>query len=230
MTAFFVTATGTDIGKTFVTTGLIRYLRSQGKPVAALKPVVSGFDPAHADESDPAVLLAALGRKTDLSEIAMIAPWRFRAPLSPEMAARKEGRALEFDALIEFCRKAMAAHLIEGIGGTLFIEGIGGVMVPLDEKRTVLDWIETLGRPVILVAGSYLGTLSHTLTAFEVLARRQAKIAAVVVSETPESAVPLDDTVATIARFANPLPVVALPYRKSAGADHPAFAEIAALL
>ena len=200
-------------------------MRSQGKPVAALKPVVSGFDPARADESDPAVLLAALGRKTDLSEIAMIAPWRFRAPLSPEMAARKEGRALEFDALIEYCREAIAAH-----HGTLFIEGIGGVMVPLDEKRTVLDLIEALALPIVLVAGSYLGTLSHTLTALEVLARRQAKIAAVVVSETPESAVPLDDTVATIARFANPIPVVTLPRLKLASADHPAFAEIAALL
>ena len=62
MSAYFVTATGTDIGKTFVTAGLIRYLRAAGRPVDALKPVVSGFDPSVVETSDPAVLLRALGR------------------------------------------------------------------------------------------------------------------------------------------------------------------------
>jgi dethiobiotin synthetase len=225
VTAFFVTATGTDIGKTFVTAGLIRHLRSQSKAVEALKPLVSGFDPANAVVSDPALLLAAIGRPANLDEIARIAPWRFRAPLSPDMAAKKEESSIDFDAMVDFCRRA-----VEETRGTLFIEGIGGVMVPLDEKRTVLDWIEALGLPVILVAGSYLGTLSHTLTALDVLARRQTKIAAVIVSETPESPVPLADTAATIAAFALPAGVVAIPRLESASADHPAFARIAALL
>ena len=54
----------------------------------------------------------------------------------------------------------------------LLIEGIGGIMVPLDDEHTVLDWMLVLQLPVILVAGSYLGTLSHTLTALDVLRRR----------------------------------------------------------
>ncbi len=112
----------------------------------------------------------------------------------------------------------------------LFIEGIGGVMVPLGEGRTVLDWIEALRLPVILVAGSYLGTLSHTLSALDVLKRRGLRIAAVAVCETPKSPVPLADTAATIAPFALPAGVVAIPRLESAIAEHPAFAEIAALL
>ena len=60
MSAYFVTATGTDIGKTFVTAGLIRYLREHGQPVAALKPIVSGYDPSVVETSDPAVLRNAL--------------------------------------------------------------------------------------------------------------------------------------------------------------------------
>ena len=225
MAAFFVTATGTDIGKTFVTAGLIRHLRGQGKPVEALKPVVSGFDPANAVVSDPAVLLAALGRPANMDEIARIAPWHFRAPLSPDMAAKKEASRIDYDAVVDFCRRAVAETR-----GTLFIEGIGGVMVPLDEKRTVTDWIEALGLPVILVAGSYLGTLSHTLSALDVLKRRGLRIAVVAVSETPESPVPLEDTAAAITPFALPAGVVAIPRLASANADHPAFAEIAALL
>ena len=81
MAAYFVTSTGTDIGKTFVTAGLIRYLRGSGQPIDALKPVVSGYDSSVVETSDPAVLLGALGKPVSAEEIERIAPWRFRAPL-----------------------------------------------------------------------------------------------------------------------------------------------------
>src|SRR5262249_21918620 len=102
VTAAFVTATGTDVGKTFVTAGLIRHFRTAGRAVEAFKPVVSGFDPATPALSDPGMLLAALGRKVTPEELDRIAPFRFAAPLSPDMAARREGRTLDFDAIVEF--------------------------------------------------------------------------------------------------------------------------------
>jgi dethiobiotin synthetase len=213
MTAIFVTATGTDIGKTFVTAGLASVLREQGRAVAALKPVVTGFTPETAAASDPAVLLAALGRPVTEQSIADVAPWRFTAPLSPDMAARQEGRGLDFAALVTFCRDAIAART-----DVLLIEGVGGVMVPLDATHTVLDWMVALRAPLILVAGSYLGTISHTLSALDVLARHALEVRAVVVSESVDSPVALDDTVASIARFARPIAVTALP-RLPAGAN-----------
>ena len=75
LSAYFVTATGTDIGKTFVTAGLIRHLRSAGAAVDALKPVVSGYDSSVVETSDPAVLLKALGKPVSAEEITRIAPW-----------------------------------------------------------------------------------------------------------------------------------------------------------
>src|SRR3981189_2419497 len=108
MTAVFVSATGTDVGTTFVTTGLIRHFLREGGAVEAIKPVVSGFDPAALQASDPGALLAALGRAVTLEEIQRIAPWRFSAPLSPDIAAAREGRAIDFRALPAFCRHAMA--------------------------------------------------------------------------------------------------------------------------
>jgi dethiobiotin synthetase len=201
MSAFFVTATGTDIGKTYVTAGLIRRLRAQGKAVSALKPVVSGFDDPCA--SDTGLLLAALGEPATDDAVARLSPWRFAAPLSPDMAAAREGRAVDFDVLLRFCRRGIAE-----CDGTLFIEGVGGIMVPLDGTHTVLDWAAALGLPLILVTGSYLGTLSHSLTALRVAAG--LRIAAIVVNETPGSTVAMDDTVATLRRFAPGIPVVAL--------------------
>jgi dethiobiotin synthetase len=225
MTALFVTATGTDIGKTFVTAGLIRQLRGAGRAVDAIKPVVSGFDPAAWQDSDPAALLAALGRPIALEEADGISPWRFEAPLSPHMAARREGRSIAFQEVVDFCRRAMA-----GRRGVLLIEGIGGIMVPLDDHRTVLDWMSVLRIPIILVAGTYVGTISHTLTALEVLVRRNLNVAAVVVSESAGSAASLEDTIATVQRFADSIDVVGIPRLSPGAGDDAAFARIAALL
>jgi len=197
MSGVFITGAGTDVGKTFVAAGLVRALRRAGREVFALKPVVSGFDPAAAADSDPGVLLAALGRAVTPESVMEIAPWRFRAPLSPDMAARLEGRTVDVDAVIGFCRERIAAT-----EGVVVIEGVGGVMVPLDDRRTVLDWITALDLPTVLVSGSYLGAISHTLSALDVLVRRDVAVVALVVSESTGSSVPLADTVATIARFA----------------------------
>ncbi len=223
--AYFVTSTGTDVGKTFVTAGLIRRLREAGAEVDALKPVVSGYDSSVVETSDPAVLLGALGRQVSADEVERIAPWRFRAPLSPDLAAAREGRAIDFERLIGFSRQA-----IEGTRGTLFIEGVGGIMVPIDGQRTVLDWMAALHIPLLLVVGGYLGTISHTLTAIDVLTQRKLTIVAIVVSESERNPVELADTVASIARFAGETAVIGLPRLPAGISEHPAFARIAALL
>jgi dethiobiotin synthetase len=225
MTVAFITATGTDIGKTFVTTGLIRYFRGSGRATNAIKPVVSGFAAEAWRDSDPALLLAALDRPLAIDELEQISPWRFSAPLSPDMAASRDGRAIVFADLVAFCRRVIA-----GRRGVVLIEGIGGVMVPLDDRHSVLDWMTLLRVPIVLVAGTYVGTISHTLTALEVLARRNLEIAAVVISESEGSAAPLADTVATLERFASPLEVIGLPRLPFGAEDHPAFARIASLL
>ena len=223
MTGLFVTATGTDVGKTFVTAGLIRALRAAGRTVDALKPVISGFDMAAAADSDTGVLLRALGREMSDAAIAATSPWRYRAPLSPDMAASREGRAIDFDALVSWTCEQVAAR-----AGVLLIEGVGGIMVPLDARHTVLDWMMALDLPVLLVAGSYLGAISHTLTALDVLNRAELEIRAVVVSETAGSNVGLEDTQATLRRF-TAAEIVTLP-RIAAEPVHPVLSALAVRL
>ena len=225
MTAIFVTAAGTDIGKTFVTAGLIRYLRGAGERVNALKPIVSGYDSSVVETSDPAVLLRALGRQVSADEIDTIAPWRFRAPLTPDIAAAREGRTIDFDKLVDFSRAS-----IDAATGMLFIEGVGGIMAPLDGKRTGLDFMAALDIPLLLVVGGYLGAISHALTALDVLRQRQLTVAAVVVSESERGTVELADTVASIVRFSDGVEVIGLPRLPGGLTEHPAFAKIASLL
>lgn len=207
MTAIFITATGTDVGKTFVVASLIRLLRQMGRTVDAIKPIVSGYDATLAAASDPGVLIGALGVPFSPEAVDRVSPWRFRAAVAPDLAARREGRSIDVDEVIAFCQSAIANRR-----DLLLIEGVGGVMVPLDGERTILDVMMALHLPLILVTGSYLGTISHTLTALDSLYRRDMNVLAIIVSETAGSSVPLDDTVAEIARFAEP--VIALPRRK----------------
>src|ERR1700722_19853614 len=136
---FFVTSTGTGTGKSFITAALVRQAKALGKSVAAYKPVISGFDPAQPKDSDTGVLLDALGLPLTDENIARVSPWRFKAPLAPSMAARMENRALDFDELIAHSLKAMQSS--EDI---VLIEGVGGVMAPLNERYTVTEWIEAL--------------------------------------------------------------------------------------
>jgi dethiobiotin synthetase len=202
----FVTGAGTDVGKTYVACALIRALRAQGLTVDALKPVASGFDPGRMAEGDPGRLLVALGRPLTTDALDAISPLRFAAPLAPPSAARREGRTLTFEAVLEPCRARMARADVD----VLLIEGAGGVMSPIAEGATNLDLIEALGVPLVLVGGSYLGAMSHSLTALETLKAHGCKSLALVVSESPDG-IDLAETVAELSRFAGGVPVVALP-------------------
>ena len=225
MTTVFVTATGTEVGKTVVVRGLIKALRAQGRAVEALKPVVSGYDPHEAAGSDPGLLLAALGEPVTPEGIARISPFRFTEPVSPHLAARREGKKIDFNAVVELCRWRM-----QSCPGALVIEGVGGVMAPLEDRRTVLDWMVALNQPIILVAGSYLGTLSHTFSAVDVLERRSLPIAALVVNETAGSPVSFSDTVDSIRTFCANLDVQGLPWLANGNLDHAVFQHLAAKL
>jgi dethiobiotin synthetase len=210
MVAVFVTASGTDIGKTYVAEALLRQWRQSGRLVAVLKPLLSGYDPADAASSDTGRLLTASGVAITPESIDLVSPWRYAAPLSPDMAAAREGKTVPVDDVIAYCAAAIAEA--DESGMSLLIEGIGGVMVPLDDTRTVADLIAALGIPAILVGGSYLGSLSHTLTAYEALRARNVTVDSVIVSETPDSDVPLDETRDVLARFVVPVPVEVMPF------------------
>jgi dethiobiotin synthetase len=205
MPGFFVTATGTDVGKTFVTLGLIHALRARGQKLSALKPVVSGFDEAAPGGSDPALLLEALGYPASLTELDKISPWRFKAPLSPDMAARKEARSIDFEKLAAYCQSMIATR-----GDLMLVEGIGGLMVPFDERFTVLDLMQRLALPVILVSGTYLGAISHLLSALDVLTRRDLLPRVIVLNESKDSSVTMQDTFETLSHFCGTVPLVKL--------------------
>jgi dethiobiotin synthetase len=202
---FFVTSSGTNIGKTYVTCALIKGLRQRAMTVDAIKPVLSGFDPLAIETCDTALLANTLGLSFSPQLLDKMTPWRFRAPLSPDMAAAREGRTIQLREVIDFCRRAASTTEMQ----TLLAEGAGGVLAPLNETETNRDVIVALGWPTILVGGSYLGSISHTLTAYEALLGR-APIAAIVLSESADNPVALTETASTVQRFVTTTPVLTM--------------------
>lgn len=220
---FFVTGTGTGVGKSFITAALVRQAKAVWRSVNAHKPVVTGFNPANANDSDTGLLLQCLNKDLSEENIQRMSPWRFAAPLAPAMAAKQEERDVDFEALVVHTRGTLLAP-----EDLVLIEGVGGVMVPLDNRHTVLDWMERVDIPAILVAGSYLGTLSHTLTALAVLKQRQIPVHAVIVNESENATVSLQDTIDELKRWTD-LPLVPVA-RRTAEDDMNAIKELRALL
>jgi dethiobiotin synthetase len=198
----FVTGAGTEIGKTYVTCALARQLRAAGRTVRAFKPVATGMaergDPAF-HRSDTAHLLAAQGLPCNETTIAVCTPWRFAAPLSPDMAAAAEDRRLDLAEVTTWGRGAIPHISADTV---VLIEGVGGVMSPIASDGLNIDLIAALACPAILVGGSYLGAINHTLTALAALRARGIDVRGLVVSETKGSSVDFGGTLACLTRFA----------------------------
>ncbi len=155
MTAVFVTGTDTDVGKTMVSAWLVQHWRA-----AYWKPVQSG------PQADCDTVAA-------LAPDARILPSRhlLSQPLSPHMAARRDGVTINLD---DFTLPAIA--------GPLVIEGAGGVLAPLNDTQFMIDLMEKLGAPVLIVTRSGLGTINHTLLTLQALAGRAIPILGVVMN------------------------------------------------
>ncbi|MEC9022693.1 MAG: dethiobiotin synthase [Pseudomonadota bacterium] len=205
MIKVFITGTGTGVGKTYVTCNLINILRKAGKSVVGLKPVISGYSEDEIERSDTACILTALGLGPEPHNIQRVSPWRFQEPISPDMAAARENREIDFLELVKWTSGASDEADFN------LVEGVGGIMVPLSQAYTVLDWVVALDFPVLLVGGSYLGSLSHTLSSVDVLRSRGVEVLAVIISESQEQPVPMHETVKTLRNFVVDIPVIGLP-------------------
>lgn len=189
MSAYFVTAVGTGVGKTFTTCALLHAARARGQQAQGYKPIISGWDDADSASDTLEIIRAGSAGQT----IEEVSPWRFTAPLAPHRAAALENKTLDTDALVAWSRARV------GQKGLTLIEGVGGVMVPLTNTTTTLDWMAALELPVILVTGSYLGAISHTLTALHALRSKKLQVAALVMSETHGSSVTLEEAMTGLA-------------------------------
>ena len=190
MRGLFVTGTDTDVGKTYVSSIILRELIAAGHSVGVSKPACSGavFEAGETRWPDLDQLADAAG----LSDIDLICRQRFQASLAPPVAARLEGRQPDLSA--------MQDNLLawESRADIVVFEGVGGLLCPLTDKDSVADFATWVGFPLLIVARLGLGTINHTLLTIEAAKLRNLIIAGVILND----AVGLADTPAGRTNFA----------------------------
>lgn len=146
-----------------VSAALVR--RYRNLPLKYWKPIQTGIE--QDDDSAEVQRLSGCGPGRVLNEGI-----RLPSPVSPHLAAKLSGTSITIDPLI-----SLGASLA---GGGWIVEGVGGVLVPLNERDLLIDLIGGLKLPVLIVSPSGLGTINHTLLTIEALGRRAVPIAGVV--------------------------------------------------
>lgn len=195
MRGLFVTGTGTGVGKTIVSAALLAAMRAAGEPVRAHKPVVTGLDEPPGEWPPDHELLAATAGMGPHE----VAPLSYGSAVSPHLAAVLTGESIAPSVLVANARAAGANAAQNGEGekwariverptsaakeGTLIVEGVGGLLVPLAERFTVRDLAVELGLPLLIAAAPGLGTINHTLLTIE--AARAAGLSVTAVVLTP---------------------------------------------
>jgi len=153
---YFITGTDTGVGKTFVTAGIAVVLKEKGVNVGVMKPVETGCAEKERElEPQDALFLKKAAGVSD--ELDLINPYRFKAPLAPSVASRLEGKNIDLNKIKECYDTLASKHSI------MFVEGAGGILVPLNEKETISDLVKLLQLPLIVIAASKLGAINHTL-------------------------------------------------------------------
>lgn len=172
----FVTGTDTGVGKTVVTACLVSLLTKNGYDVGVMKPIETGCSTRnHRLVPRDATFLKAVSGSRDA--LSLINPYRFSRPLAPLIAAQIDHKKIKIKKISSAYKKLRERHDI------LFVEGAGGLLVPLAGKLTNLDLILELDLPILVVVGSKLGAVNHALLTLNWAEENAVKILGVFINQ-----------------------------------------------
>ena len=177
MKGFFILGTDTNIGKTTIAVNLLSFLKANGYSTIGLKPISSGAQLSKKGlrNSDAIALQSAATLYLPYEEVN---PFCFRLAVAPHIAAAQQACQLSLPKIMQ------AFHpLLKYAADYCVIEGLGGAAVPLNKTETMLDLLQALNLPVILVVGLRLGCLNHALLTYEILRKRNIPIVACVCNQ-----------------------------------------------
>ncbi len=216
----FITGTGTDVGKTIVTSALLHALYQKKNPVLAVKPIQTGMTCDVVDQEGDAFLYNSAIKNADynINSESYLKPktlHTFSLPASPHLASAEEHCTLHIGALKKEIVELYHTTKHTGNDVPLLIEGAGGVLVPINEQDSTLDFMQALGLPVVIVMKNKLGALNHALLTIESIKQRGLEILAVVATESKardkKNSVLLDDNINYLRNVAK-VTVFEVPY------------------
>lgn len=168
----FVSGIGTNVGKSYATGWLANKLNSEKKNAITLKMIQTGNDGYSEDiEIHRKIMgLPLLDEDKDFTTAPIIMTY----PASPHLAAKIDHCTIDLSKIDRSTEKLFEKY------DTILMEGAGGLMVPITETYTTIDYIREHNLPLALVTNGQLGSISHTLLALEAIKTRQIKLKYVV--------------------------------------------------
>lgn len=178
MKSLFIAGTDTGVGKSLVTGLLFTYLYNSDIETITQKWVETGSSNNISNELNSHYKFLDSNNNFKNKIIKkyknLISPYTFKFPASPHLAAELENKNVETQKITK------SFNTLSQIFDSIIVEGVGGILVPLNNKRLLIDIVEELRLPVLIVSGNKLGTINHTLLTIEVLKNRDIKIVGII--------------------------------------------------
>lgn len=192
--AIFISGIDTDAGKTYATAWLASRIEAENRSVVTQKFIQTGCTDASEDIEAHRRLCGKAPLPQDLD--GTTAPIIFSYPASAQLAARIDGKEIDLSLIDKATERLVSAY------DCVLIEGAGGLMVPITDDFTSIDYVATRRLPLVLVTNGRLGSINHTLLSLEAISRRNIELAAVIYNRHFDSdPVIADDTLGFISRY-----------------------------
>ena len=205
---FFVTGTGTDVGKTISTVVLMHYFQNQGKIVSGFKPVASGCA-RYSGQLRNQDALVLQSKSSHSLPYELINPYAFEPAVSPHIAAKETNRVIDFSVIT-----ANYAALA-GASDIVFVEGVGGWYAPLSDSADVATLAKVLALPIILVVGIQLGGINYARLTFDAICASGLPCVGWIANCVEPEMVASTENIATIRRFITAPLLGIIPYDKT---------------
>jgi len=175
MKSYFIAGTDTDVGKTYVTAGIARYLKLEGHDVGIMKPYAAGLQKNQPYKSQDVEILANAAKVNDSDEL--INPYFFTIPASPFTAAKQLQITIDNNLVLESFKKLSSLHEI------MLVEGMGGILTPIFKNYFVTNLIHDLDLDTIIVTRTRIGTVNHTLLTCKICEKFNVSIKGIIIND-----------------------------------------------
>ena len=185
MKPLFITATDTDIGKTYVCAGLAHSLKKLDIDVGIMKPFACGVKQKTGFSSNDLTILSKAAMVNDTEEL--LNPFFFPIPASPYTAAKNLGVKIDIDYLMKCFRK------LDKIHDVMLVEGIGGIMTPILKDYAIIDLIKDFEANTIIVTSSKIGTINHTIMTCNMCKNMKIPVKGLIINNFDSTGYPVSD-------------------------------------
>ncbi len=185
MKPLFITATDTDIGKTYVCAGLAHSLKKLDIDVGIMKPFACGVKQKTGFSSNDLTILSKAAMVNDAEEL--LNPFFFPIPASPYTAAKNLGVKIDINYLMKCFRK------LDKIHDVMLVEGIGGIMTPILKDYAIIDLIKDLEANTIIVTSSKIGTINHTIMTCNMCKNMKIPVKGLIINNFDSTGYPVSD-------------------------------------